>query len=401
MAKTMERFLCTYRALVPVLNEVATRLPGVEDFLLLAKGLMRKSEQERVRPNRLASSLEDFSDVQGGGGWSYYFFKTESLDGAASRLPSYFYGGSWIGVESSLDIPFVASDAQHPWVDGFTPYSALRRWTSSVEGEVSVRFSYRKHVDDCGDGVTLRLRKDREVLWTSHCQDSSPKEVVIEMSLSVGTMLDFVVDPGTTDHCDTLILLVTIVMREIDTVGMSRDELRRASGSTVIANSAADFGLPGWKQYFVRQDTLEVLPAVYHEGEATWRWRDSPQSWPMVRREDVHPYRSGTDAVCAVQRYELSSAERLFVSFDARHQPPCETNNCGDGVHVTLRLNDVTVLWEGDVFRESKQVSSEILDLKVGDHISVTTCPKETDVSDLLKIVIRLKYASAKEVASG
>ncbi len=42
-----------------------TRMPGMEDFVLLAKGLLRKSEQKQGAHSsqRLAASGEDFSDV--------------------------------------------------------------------------------------------------------------------------------------------------------------------------------------------------------------------------------------------------------------------------------------------------------------------------------------------------
>ncbi len=309
----------------------------------------------------------------------------------------------WVGVDSTLDIPYIASESQHPWVDGFTSYSAVRRWTSSVHGNLSVRFTYRKHADDCGDGVTLRVRKDSqaEPLWSAHCQDTTQKEVHFVVPVVAGSILDFVADPGTTDHCDTLLLSITLAMQERDVIGLSREQVRRQSGSSVLANSAADFGLPNWKDFFVRENAPhEPLPAVYHEGEATWRWRDSPQSWPMVRRDDVHPYRAGSEVVCAVQQVELSADESLFIAMDIRHQPgaACEaTLSCGDGVHLTLSL-DEKVLWEGDIFSESKEISTPILTLKSGSRVRAVTCPRENDVSDLLRIVIRLKYATLVEL---
>lgn len=148
----------------------------------------------------LADSRHGFSDTQGRCGWSYGYL----LSGAEPfTLLTYFAASPapvWRPSDSEPPWSAIYREKQHPnqvpiqWI--------VRRWTSPVEGALSVK-GHAAKADSGGDGVIAQVRVDGLTVWEQLVDDASARDFELQTSAVVGTTIDFVVAPRDGDAHDT------------------------------------------------------------------------------------------------------------------------------------------------------------------------------------------------------
>lgn len=147
------------------------------------------------------SASAGFSSVQGKNGWSYL-----SSDGAAM---SYVLAQNyWQGAETYV---IVTAGGGHPGVN----LDAVRRWTAPKSGSVKITGkAFDTHAGCGADGVNVSIRKGATVLWqaTIAKDDATGQSYDLTAAVSAGEKIDFVLNKGAEDACDSSHFDPTIVL---------------------------------------------------------------------------------------------------------------------------------------------------------------------------------------------
>jgi hypothetical protein len=144
----------------------------------------------------ITDSVAAFSLQQGDFGWRYGYFNGSSpVFVPLSQTQVTDWKEEW--VSSSFPSLSITDVDQHPGKTGVQPVSAVRRWVSTVDGNVQVTARFKK-VSLLGDGVRVSVVVDGQV--TNSATLSRSTSVVAEYTFTravhTGTTLDFAVDPG-------------------------------------------------------------------------------------------------------------------------------------------------------------------------------------------------------------
>ncbi len=154
----------------------------------------------------VADSVADYTTkAQGEAGWHYGWFD----EGTGAYRPDAFqpfeakadqWGEKWAG-----PMPFLSAGAEgmHPQVRAGKGVWAIRRWVSTVAGQVALRGRFER--DRQGDGCTVRVLVDGQPLFDQPIGGpTAPTERPFELTLAahVGTVVDFVVTPGPAAQLD-------------------------------------------------------------------------------------------------------------------------------------------------------------------------------------------------------
>lgn len=147
------------------------------------------------------SASGGFSNVQGKNGWSYL-----SSDGAAMTFVS--AQSYWQGAEPYL---LITNGGGHPGV----ALDAVRRWTAPKAGSVKITGKAFDTHAGCGqDGVNVSIRKGASVLWqaTVAKDDAVGQSYDVTTTVSAGDKVDFVLNKGVDDGCDSSHFDPTLVL---------------------------------------------------------------------------------------------------------------------------------------------------------------------------------------------
>jgi hypothetical protein len=166
----------------------------------------------------IADSVAGFSATQGKCGWSYGYLPSGAepftvltiWDTTSFVRPTLPNGSVWR--ESSSTPPWLVTydTAQSPnesplqWND--------RRWTSTVSGTIAISGHMAKADTGGGDGVTGRITVDGSQAWSASIayNDSTGVDFNLLASVSVGSRVDFTIDPQSSDLYDTTYMTVII-----------------------------------------------------------------------------------------------------------------------------------------------------------------------------------------------
>lgn len=131
----------------------------------------------------------------------------------------------------------------HPGRDA--QHAAIRRWTSPVDGFVSIAGTL-KHSSENGDGVRGRIVSSRKgLLGEWGVKNKSADTAVAEVEVRTGDTLDFVTDPLASPDHDSFAWAPTLkVVR--GAVGAMRDERWSAAKDFVTTPAAPAQALPPW-----------------------------------------------------------------------------------------------------------------------------------------------------------
>lgn len=162
----------------------------------------------------IASSIDDFSGLQGQGGWSYGFFNQGTAGnpyGAGAFTPFDVFNGAanrWEAGDTSVgaqnnDFLNLNSDGGHP--TGIGPGGqdsiiwAIRRYESAMAGRVEVAFDLRKLnvINSDGGGITGRIFLDGNEILSQLIENTDALGVqdVVLLDVLPGSLIDFAIDP--------------------------------------------------------------------------------------------------------------------------------------------------------------------------------------------------------------
>ncbi len=186
-------------------------------FLAVASLAVRSGQAAMI-----ADSQADFSGVQGQDDWFYGLFNQGSDNTNAYSVGEFeefdvFDGTSWTASDSLVgadnnDFLALNSAGGHP--TGLGPPSqdsliwAVRRYVSPVDESIAVSFDLRKInvFNNRGGGITGRIFVDGVEVYSQFIDnfDGVGEQSTIIVNASVGTIIDFAIDPtGTTPQAGT------------------------------------------------------------------------------------------------------------------------------------------------------------------------------------------------------
>jgi hypothetical protein len=148
----------------------------------------------------ITESTAAFSLRQGDFGWNYGTFtgpETTFVPLTQTRVTD--WKEEWVAASGPLSLTNVD---QHPSRSGSQAISAVRRWVSTVEGEVRVTTRFKVGLQ--GDGVRVRVLADGQLLHTATLSRSTSivDDYTFTRFVRVGSTLDFAVDPGPANDLD-------------------------------------------------------------------------------------------------------------------------------------------------------------------------------------------------------
>ena len=170
----------------------------------------------------IANSISQFSLEQGRGGWFYGYYN-RSADPNKTYAPTDFRifpqhdDFHWFIDESRFFTVMTATEAH---ANG--PVSskedvehwAIRRFISPVDADVMITLTGREDGLVGGDGTVTQLLIDGEQVFSRGLANDDQTGFSVQMTESVraGTVIDFVVQPGASDHFDCPVLISTITL---------------------------------------------------------------------------------------------------------------------------------------------------------------------------------------------
>jgi hypothetical protein len=165
----------------------------------------------------LADSLSGYSETQGQNGWSYGY---TSLGANAAYSPAQFVPMRW-DIWQGDNYRWIGGDTYN-FVDvaGMHPSGAwaIRRWTSNYAGHAAINGTYSRGTG--GDGTNLRIFVDGAEVFSAHVAPGDSKEFVAsDVTLAVGSKVDFTVNQGAENSYDATALSVFISKPPGDTPG--------------------------------------------------------------------------------------------------------------------------------------------------------------------------------------
>jgi len=147
------------------------------------------------------SSVEDFSNVQGKDCWSY-------LD--SDGVPMIFdAANSWWKRNHPDQSPFIARTLFHPGAS----FSAVRRWTSPVDGLVTVSGEFVDTDPRGGDGVDVSILKNGNQMDFRTIPNGGNAVFSFKLTMDRGDRLDFIVNGKAFHGWDSTALTATLELK--------------------------------------------------------------------------------------------------------------------------------------------------------------------------------------------
>lgn len=177
-----------------------------------------------ARADVIADSVSDFSGTQGGNGWYYGLFNY-SLDldqvytqAEFSELSLTSWSGSvweWPGGQP----PYVSFNAWAAHPDGVNreeQHHAIRRWVSTVDGEIIITGRLAKWDTRWGDGASngtigVLIADGVELLsYTLAWDDSEGISYEFPLTVQQGSVIDLCIDANGVDYFDGTMFTMTV-----------------------------------------------------------------------------------------------------------------------------------------------------------------------------------------------
>jgi hypothetical protein len=159
----------------------------------------------------LANSVNDFSLAQGQGNWYYGYYATPGNSSTFTQMQyttqnvDGFAGPGW---QQTLNPPpwtGMWAQGAHPSGPNDGPvYQPARRWQSTASGSLTISGL----VGDTGtpgfnvDGITCLIFVNGTEVFSQHVDAGTQQSYSVNVSVTAGQYIDFVIDPGSTDYSD-------------------------------------------------------------------------------------------------------------------------------------------------------------------------------------------------------
>jgi len=361
----------------------------------------------------IADSQGDFSTagLQGANSWinGYYdksadpdatyqatdFQPFPRADGPWSETNFWAGGGwEWFNGDPPWDALY-AADVHPNGENNGVEHWVIRRWHSTVNGPVTVRFAVRK-TNLNGTGVTGKAFKNGTELYSKAISgtDAAGFDVYLNITVQVGDVLDFAHTPvglngDTGDGADGSIMTATVLSGTIVPP-------TPPVGPVAVADTSADWsstgvqGFNGWYYgfwnktadadgtYNPNSDFNTTDPNWSFSGEWTLGPGDPP--WDIIGQTDWHPNGDNNVEVHWVIRRWVSDVDG---DFHAKIRFGKSNRNGGNGTTLHVLHNGVDKLTRTVPFNEvGVDLMVSLPDVFVGDKIEFALDPRGTDGSE-------------------
>jgi hypothetical protein len=254
----------------------------------------------------------------------------------------------------------------------------------SVPSPIIVRFSgdwIRTQPAFCGDGVTARIFVDGNQVFQQAAYVSSPT-YSITVPVSIGSRVDFALDPGTNDLCDA-----SGFTAQIETADPA---------NTTVADSVADWstsGTQGEKNWYYGYYNRTTDPGgVYAAGDfiqfprnpgawsannfwdgSKWDWFAGNPPWDEIGVQAVHPNGINNAAEhWVIRRWSSEVSGRIVVDWRMAKSNPAGNGVTGRLFHNGVQL-DTAAIGGTDTVGVNRSVT--ITNVNVGDFIDLALDP--------------------------
>ena len=268
-----------------------------------------------ITPVLLADSFREFTGIQGQSNWFYgYWDRGNDLDGVykpgefkafprttATTLSAdnFFAANTWKWfptADAATEINRLGGiAASENGTAGRADHWAVRRWISETNGLVRI-YGMLADRSRCagttsGDGVTGRIFVDGTEIFSQSIQNSGVGYSV-QTTLSVGAVVDFVIDPGSglSDECDNA-AFTALIMTESPTFQLLAD-------SAADWSAAGDQGENSWQYgYYDRSNDavanyqtndFKLFPDTFWNG-TDWIWPNGNPPYDQIGQRLMRP----------------------------------------------------------------------------------------------------------------
>ena len=156
----------------------------------------------------LANSVNDWSTTQGQSGWEYGRYAPYNSVGFTQLSETIWGGWNNPGVGSTLNLPQLDQYGGHPQFNAANCGAcnsewAVRRWTSSYTGNITISGELFDRDGACGDGAHVRILINGMQVWEYQYIPSITQTYSLNLSVNAGDQIDFAIDPSAGDAaCD-------------------------------------------------------------------------------------------------------------------------------------------------------------------------------------------------------
>ncbi len=247
------------------------RMKYDDGFVAYLNGTEVARRNAPARVTVVADSVMDLSGEQGRNGWSYgYYNRSTDPNGAydstdftpfpsapgAAGPDNYWTGTAWHWFAGDPPWTEINANGGHPnGNNSGDVHWAIRRWTSSVDGNVNLRIRVAKVNTGCGSGVTGVVFRNGSELFRQTIAFNNGAGVTTNLfvpALAVGDTLDFALSPTGTDGVDSDSCdgsLYTIVVERVEDLVPDWDStataIRPNSQAIVFEDMDVSAALPG------------------------------------------------------------------------------------------------------------------------------------------------------------
>lgn len=365
----------------------------------------------------MADSVTEFSDTQGANNWVYgYWDKRNDVDGnyqaSTEFIPfprgtgttlnstNYWNGTAW-NWPPPADPPWTELTASggHPAGANGSPtdpiHWTVRRYISETNGllRLSGILACNSQNTACGDGTIGRIYVDGVEVFQRTVRGES-FGYAVQVNASVGSFIDFVIDPGAADNdsCDTTTFTTVI---------------RTAADTALVADTIADWsdtGAQGYKGWtygaFIKTNTSVVYATSRfgafpsgtgpHSANNFWngesyQWFDGDPPFDRIGQHTCHPNifpstsTTNSQEHWVIRRWVSEIAGTLHVDW---HLGKKELTGAGATAKVFRNGTQIAAMTIGGTNFAGSNRTDVINNVQVGDLIDFTVEPGADIVGD-------------------
>jgi hypothetical protein len=231
----------------------------------------------------IADSVSDFSGTQGQNNW-YYGYYADPTHPSLTQMPDFVlnyhptFGSTWFADNNQYWTSLWAIGGHPQSINtsgGRIPTNqwAVRRWTSPTAGQLTVSGVVAKLNGDGGDGTIEHILVDGTEVWSKTIGgfDTTDAAYRTQITVNVGSNVDFAIDPNTNDLADATKFTATI--------SGDAPAVPVTVHATVLMGSALTHGLSSPRVGMFWDPTGDTNPADF---SGTVDWGDGQQSAPTI-----------------------------------------------------------------------------------------------------------------------
>ena len=296
----------------PMTNPVLSDTDGdsFSDTVEIAEGKDPNDPNSFPGDDLLANSVADFPTefVQGQNNWRYGYRNLAEDDGEEDSYNAvddfiefeedFWAGAAWDWPDGNPPWTEIGSNSSHPNGDNNGDiHWTIRRWVSSVSGNVELNWTMKKNNTNCGNGVTggIYVNGTQLDVETIGGSDGIGVDKSVEVSVAQGDFVDLVlsplgVDESNNDGCDGTGMTLEIKPLGGTTIGFQITSITWIDGVVTLTWPSSEGATYAIESTGNLENWLEVDDGVESGGEET-TYKHTPAAgttvlYYRVRREE-------------------------------------------------------------------------------------------------------------------